>query len=136
MPPTLQSHWEMLIGRWEGPLAFRLLLQPVFAGAFAVRAGLRDARAGRPAYGWQVIRNAGRRIELIREGWQDVGKLFIAAVGVDIVYEIIVFGRIFPAQSIIVACVLAIPTYLVVRGPTNRVAQKICHFGHSSAGKN
>jgi hypothetical protein len=108
----------------------------VFAGAFAVRAGLRDARAGRPAYGWQVIRNAGRRIELVREGWQDVGKLFIAAVVVDIVYEVIVFGRIFPAQSIIVACVLAIPTYLVVRGPTNRVAQKICRFGHSFAGKN
>ncbi len=136
MQSTLQSHWEMLIGRWEGPFAFRLLLQPMFAGAFAVRAGLRDARAGRPAYGWQVIRNAGRRLELIREGWQDVGKLFIAAVVIDVVYEMLVFGRIFPGQSIIVAFALAIPTYLIVRGPTNRIAQRIFHYGRSSAGKN
>jgi hypothetical protein len=107
MRPTLQSHWEMLIGRWEGPLAFRLLLQPMFAGAFAVRVGLRDAR-----------------------------KLFITAVVVDLAYEILVFGRIFAGQSIIVAFVLAMPTYLVVRGPTNRVAQRIFHYGHSSVGEN
>ncbi len=135
MSSTLQSHWEMLIGRWEGPLAFRLLLQPVFAAAIAVRAGLRDAIAGRPAYGWQVIRNAGRRLELIREGWRDVGKLFVAAVVIDLAYEILVFGRVFPGQSLIVAFALAVPTYLVVRGPTNRIAQKIFHYGRSSVGE-
>jgi hypothetical protein len=104
----------------------------VFAAAFAVRAGLRDARAGRPAYGSQVIRNAGRRLEPLREGWRDVGKLFIAAAAIDLVYQILVFGRIFPGQSLIVAFLLAIPTYLVVRGPTNRVAQKIFHGVRSS----
>ena len=88
--------------------------------------------ARRPAYGWQVIKNAGRRLELIREGWRDVGKLFVAAVVIDLAYEILVFGRVFPGQSLIVAFALAVPTYLVVRGPTNRIAQKMFHDVRSS----
>jgi hypothetical protein len=34
-----------LIGRVDGPLKFRLLLQPIVASIFAIRAGLQDARA-------------------------------------------------------------------------------------------
>ena len=44
--------WEMLIGRIEGPLTLRLVLQPTMASFLAVRAGLKDARsAGRPICG-------------------------------------------------------------------------------------
>jgi hypothetical protein len=44
--------WDMLIGREHGPLAFRLVLQPKVAALLAIRAGVRDAKAGRPPHGW------------------------------------------------------------------------------------
>jgi hypothetical protein len=51
---NLSAHLDMLIGRVDGPLAFRIMVQPAVAALLAIRAGLRDARAGRPAYGWTV----------------------------------------------------------------------------------
>jgi hypothetical protein len=33
--------WENLIGRVSGPLTFRLILQPIMAVIFAIRAGLK-----------------------------------------------------------------------------------------------
>jgi hypothetical protein len=67
--------------------------------------------------------------------WPAPRALFIAAVVIDLAYEILVFGQVFPGQSLIVAFALAVPTYLVVRGPTNRIAQRIFHYGRSSVGE-
>jgi hypothetical protein len=47
---------------------------------------------------------------LIREGWRYVGKLFVAAVLIDSLYELIVFRWIYPGQALIVAIVLALPS--------------------------
>ena len=49
MDDLLTRIWEMLIGREHGPLAFRIIIQPLVATFLAVRAGLRDAHAERPA---------------------------------------------------------------------------------------
>jgi hypothetical protein len=39
-----------LHGRVGGPMSFRLILQPAMAAFFAVEAGLKDSRTGRPPY--------------------------------------------------------------------------------------
>ena len=39
--------WGNLIGRIDGALSFRLIIQPVVAVFFAVRAGWNDAKKGR-----------------------------------------------------------------------------------------
>ena len=113
----------MLVGRWDGPLAFRIVIQPVVAAFLAIRAGLRDARTGRPAYGWAVTTNPSQRRDLIREGWKDVWKLFTAAVLIDLIYQVIELGRIYPGQALIVAAVLALPSYFLIRGLANRTAR-------------
>jgi hypothetical protein len=113
----------MLLGRVDGPLAFRLMMQPAMAALLAIRAGLRDARAGRPAYGWTVTTDPVQRPDLIREGWRDIWKLFTAAIIVDLIYEIIMFRWIYPGQALIVAAVLALPSYFVIRGLANRTAR-------------
>jgi len=57
--------WENLIGRSAGPLNFRLLIQPMAATLIAIRAGLEDAREGRPAFLWAALSNHGYRPELL-----------------------------------------------------------------------
>lgn len=120
---SLPAHLDMLIGRWDGPLAFRIVIQPAMAAFLAIRAGLRDARAGRPAYGWTFTTDPSQRRDLLREGWKDVWRLFTAAVIVDLIYQSIELRAIYPGQALIVAAVLALPSYFLIRGLANRIAR-------------
>jgi hypothetical protein len=123
MQGLIREVWEMMVGRLHGPFAFRLIIQPVVAAVLAIRAGLEDARTGRPAYGWAVVTDKVQRGELICEGWKHLSRLFLAAVIVDMIYEIIVFHWIYPGQALLVAVVVAVPSYLLLRGPANRLAR-------------
>jgi hypothetical protein len=119
--------WERvihnLVARLDGPLHFRLIVQPLMASTFAVIDGLRDAKMGKPAYFWAMLSNPERRKDLLRVGWKRVGKIFILAVILDFVYQIKVNHWIYPGETLIVATVLAIAPYLILRGPINRLVQ-------------
>jgi hypothetical protein len=114
--------WDNLGGRIGGPLSLRLFMQPMVASILAIRAGMQDAGAGRPAYFWAIITRPGSRRELLREGWRAVAKIFALAITFDLVYQLTVFGRVYPSELLIVAFLLACVPYLLVRGPTNRIA--------------
>lgn len=113
-----------LIGRVHGPFAFRLILQPLSAAIIACRAGLRDARSGRPAYGWAVLSNPVERRDLLKEGWRDLSKVFLVAVVIDLIYQFLVFREFYPGQSLIVAAVLALLPYPLFRGLVNRIVRR------------
>ncbi len=115
--------WVNLIGRIGGPLTFRLVVQPAVAVFFAIRAGLRDAREGRPPHAWVIVTDATKRRELLAESWKDVAKVFIVAVIIDLVYQIIELRWFYPGEALIVATILALLPYLLLRGPANRVAR-------------
>ena len=116
---------DMLIGREHGPLHFRLVMQPLVAIALAIWVGLRDAREGRaPYFFWAVFTDKTRRPELLRLAWQDVGRVFIIALVLDVIYELIVWHWVYPTQAIVVAVTLAIIPYLLVRGPATRIARR------------
>jgi hypothetical protein len=124
MRDYLQQHWSMLIGRPFGPLAARLIIQPLVAAIFGIRAGLADACARRSPYGWLVITRAGHRRALMYQGWVDIRRVFFAALAIDVVYEMIEFRWIYPGQAILVAAALALPAYVLARGLTNRLASR------------
>ena len=116
---------DMLVGREHGPLHFRFVMQPLVAVVLAIRVGLRDAREGRsPYFFWAVFTDKVRRPELLRLAWKDVGKVFCVALVLDVIYELIVWHRVYPTQAILVAVVLAIVPYLLVRGPATRIARR------------
>jgi hypothetical protein len=112
-----------LLARVSGPMKFRLVLQPLMASFFAVRSGLADARAGKPPYFWGLFAHPGQRVEMLKDGWKSVGRVFILAVVLDVVYQIIVVRFVYLGEAIVVAFVLAILPYLLVRGPVTRVAR-------------
>jgi len=128
---TFVRIWADLGGRVEGPFAFRLILQPLMATFFAVKAGLQDARNGRPPYLWTIATDKADRRELLREGWKAVGYIFMIAVAIDVVYQLMVFGRLYPFEVLLVAFLLACVPYLVVRGLVTRMMRAFGRRVHS-----
>jgi hypothetical protein len=124
MDDLLSRVFENLIDRVSGPMKFRLILQPLMATIFAVRSGLRDAKEGRPAYFWAIFTDSDNRRDMLRDGWKSVGKIFLIAIIIDIVYQIVVFRWFYPLEAIVVAAMLAFVPYLVIRGPVNRIARR------------
>ena len=127
MREILERVWENLIGRSTGPMNFRLIIQPTVAIILAVRAGLADARLGRPAFLWAAVTNPSYRPELLREGWKDIGKVFLFAVILDTIYQLIVQSGVYLGEVVIVATILAIIPYVLVRGPVTRIRRRLAH---------
>ena len=123
MEDLLARIFENLIGRVSGPMKFRLILQPLMATVFAIRSGLKDAKGGRPAYFWGLFTDSAHRQDLLRDGWKSVGRVFILAIIIDVVYQFIVFRWFYPGEAILVAAILAFIPYLLIRGPVNRIAR-------------
>jgi hypothetical protein len=112
---------DNLFGRLDGPLHFRFIMQPLMATIFAVIDGIKDARMGRPAYLGEMVKSSDQRMELLGIGWKRIGKIFILAVILDLIYQIKVHHWVYPGETLIVAILLAIVPYLLVRGPINRI---------------
>jgi hypothetical protein len=113
-----------LVERVGGPMSLRLILQPTIATILAIRAGLKDAREGNPPYFWSVLTDPAHRQVMLRDGWKSIGKVFIAALVLDVAYQLIVERFVYPGEAIIVAIVLAIVPYLVLRGLATRLARR------------
>src|SRR3954449_2311883 len=123
MDEILKRVWDNLIGRISGPMNFRLILQPTMAAFFAIRAGLSDAREGRPAFFWAALWDPAYRPELLRQIRRDVGKVFVLAIVLDSIYQLTVHRGVYVLELLITATVLAIVPYILVRGPVNRIAR-------------
>src|SRR4051812_14864714 len=116
--------WEDLIGRLHGPMSFRIIIQPAVAIGLAIRAGLTDGREGRPPFLWAVLANQGRRHELIRHGWKDVGNVVIVALVLDSIYQVIVHSGIYALELLLTATILALVPYGIVRGLVTRLTRR------------
>lgn len=121
MEDILQRFVGDLLGRWDGPLHFRLVFQPLMAVILAFKDGIGDAQQGRPPYFWELFTSPGRRVQLIRNGWKSIGKIFAVAVVLDAVYQLIALHWFYPGEAALVATILAILPYLLLRGAANRL---------------
>jgi hypothetical protein len=105
----------------------RFFLQPITAILLAIRAGIRDARLGVAPFLWTVFTDSSVRRELLRDGWKDIGRIFLIAMCLDMAFQLIVFKWIYPLEAILIAIGLAIFPYALVRGPTNRLSKTFLH---------
>jgi hypothetical protein len=111
--------------RVGGPMTFRIILQPLMASLLAVRAGLKDAQTGRPPYLWTIMTDPGQRRDLLHEGWKSVARVFVLAIVMDIIYQLLVLRWVYPLELILVAILLAVVPYLLLRGPVNRMVCRL-----------
>jgi len=114
---------EQLFGRAIGPLKFRLVVMPTVVTLLAIRAGLRDAREGQPAFLWGIISDASRRRQRMLAAWKDITRIFIVAIVLDTLYQLMVLRAFYVVQALIVAVACAIVPYVLFRGPTARLAR-------------
>lgn len=110
-----------LVGRLDGPLHFRFIIQPLMAIIFATLDGRKDAKDGKPAYGWAVFTNPEHRKDLLKDGWKHFGKIFILAIILDAIYQLKVQHAFYPVEALLTALVLAVLPYMLLRGPVNRL---------------
>jgi hypothetical protein len=68
-----------------------------------------------------VCIDAAYRRELLRDGWKAVGKVFLMAMAMDVVYPIIAFRRFYPGEALLTSFLLALLPYALLRGPINRI---------------
>jgi len=112
-----------LTERLHGPMNLRFLLQPLMASFFAFRDGRKDARAGKPPYFWALFKHREQRHELIRDGWKSIGKVFIVAVVLDLVFQLVAFHEFrLRGGALWVGVILALLPYILLRGPVNRLS--------------
>ncbi len=106
-------------------MRFRLVLQPVVSAYFAFRSGRRDAREGRLPYLRSLFSASGaERAAILRDGWRDQGRVLLVAAGLDLAYQAVVLRAFHPGEALIVAALLAVLPYLVIRGVVNRLARR------------
>ena len=115
---------DNFVGRVSGPMKLRLILQPLMATIFAIRSGLADARTGKAPYFWSIVTHPASRRTLLQQGWKDVGKIFVMAVLMDVVYQLIALRWVYPGEALLMAALLAFVPYLVLRGAVTRVVRK------------
>jgi len=129
MLDSVSEFWHDLAARPTGPLAMRFYLQPLMATLFALRDGFKDARADKPPYFWALFTRPEQRSEMLHNGWKSVGKIFVLAVVLDIIYQLVVLHELHPLQTVVVATILAIVPYVVFRGPVNRLVRRLSLIG-------
>ena len=112
--------WHDLIQRPDAPMRFRFILQPVMAAIVAIRDGLRDIRAGREPYFWRAL-----GVTRLREGLNATARIILLGIVMDAMYQMIILGRFYPGEAVIIALVLAFVPYLLLRGPAARLARRL-----------
>lgn len=112
-----------LVGRIDGPMASRLILQPLIASMIAVRDGFEDAREGRSPYLTTIVGRPFQRFRLLRDGLKSILRVFLLAILFDAVYQLFVLKWFYPAETLVVALTLACLPYALLRGAVTRMTR-------------
>ena len=104
----LTRFWEQLIAQPSGPLAFRLILQPLMAAILAVLDGMKDARTGRPPFLRAILSDPSQRGPYLREGLKRLSRVIVFALVMDAIYQFMVLGRFYLGEALVTAFVLAV----------------------------
>ena len=121
---TLKRVWYQLIERADAPMRFRFILQPLMAAIVALRDGLKDLRTGRLPYFRTMLGDPRQRVERLEEGLNATARIILLGLVMDVIYQIIVLKRFYPAEAVIVALLFAFIPYVIIRGPIVRIARR------------
>jgi len=114
--------WRDIFERSGGPMTFRFFLQPTMAFIAALHDGINDARLNRAPYFWTVLSNSAKREGRLREGLTSTARIILLGLGMDVIYQYRVFDKFYPGEAVLIALLLAVLPYFLLRGPIERIA--------------
>ena len=118
------SFVDGLLTRLDGPMSLRFLMQPLMALFFAFRDGRKDALVGQTPFFWGLFTDPEHRGDMLRSGWKSIGKVFVIAIALDLIFQYIVFHEFRPVGALLTGVILALVPYVILRGPVNRISQR------------
>jgi hypothetical protein len=122
-----QRIWHDIAQRPGGPMSIRFLLQPAMAFIAALHDGIQDAKAHRTPYLRAIIRDPDERGERLREGLFATARLVLIGLGMEAIYQWRVLDTFYPGEALLVALLLAVLPYLLLRGPVSLIARRLIH---------
>jgi hypothetical protein len=120
---VLSRMWEHILARPDGPLSLRFILQPTMAALLAIGDGIKDARTNRSPYFWTVLHDSEKRVARLEEGLAATARILVLGLAMDMIYQVWVFGRVYPTEAAVVAIGFAFLPYALIRGPVERIAK-------------
>lgn len=123
----VQTFWDEIAARPDGPFAFRFYLQPAMAALLAARDGLKDARTDRTPYFWKILSDPERRAKALKEGLTATARVIFLGILMDLGYQYFVLGSFRLFETLFVAFVLCFLPYLLLRGFFTRMARLWTH---------
>jgi hypothetical protein len=121
---TIQRVLRQLAERPGGPMSFRFILQPTMAAIMAIHDARIDARLGRAPYMRTMLRNPPERIPRLREAPKATARIVLLGLVMDTIYQLIVLQRFYPVEAVVIALLLALVPYVVLRGVALRIARR------------
>jgi hypothetical protein len=121
---SLDRLWKDILARPGGPMTFRFILQPGMAAIAAFRDGVEDARVGRAPDILSMLRGFEPRGARLWESVVATARILVLGVVMDSIYQGLVLKTFYPAQAAVIAVLLALVPYLLLRGPFERVARR------------
>lgn len=112
---------ENIVGRVSGPMHLRIIFQPIMATIFACIGAWGDVKKDAPMYFWSVFSGKSTWKETRHSAWKGAGRVFLMAVVLDLIYEIVVLKSFYPGETLIVASLLVFVPYLLLRGPVSSI---------------
>ncbi len=114
--------WRDIAERPGGPMTFRFVLQPAMAALAAFHDGASDARLNRSPYLWTLLTDRNESAGRLREGVIATGRVILLGLVMDGIYQAVVLDTFYPAETVLVAILLAFVPYVLLRGPFCRLA--------------
>jgi hypothetical protein len=121
---NLQRLWGNLVDRPSRAMSFRFILQPTMSAIAAIGAGIRDARTGRSPYLWAMLRAPQGSARRLREGLNATARIILLGLVMDVIYQLLVLKMFYPVEALIISLLLAFVPYVLIRGPTERIARR------------
>ena len=114
--------WHDIFERPGGPMSFRFVLQPVMAAIAAFHDGFKDAIRGSAPYLKRLVSGSGDRTDLFSEAVLSTSRIILLGLAMDGVYQYTVLKTFYPGEMVVIALALAFVPYLLLRGPSSRLA--------------
>lgn len=115
--------WRDIADRPGGPMTFRFVLQPVMALLAALHDGVNDARTGRSPYLHKLFTDPWHLGGNLNEALLATARIILLALGMDAIYQAIVLKTFYPGEMVLIALLLALVPYVLLRGPISRIAR-------------